>query len=128
MRNLLLLSLLVVLLFSSSFREDTNPLLGRWEWSHVYKEGPVTILAVFKANGVYDGFANKKAFVSGTYKVKNDTLYISDAICNSKYQGTYKLKFFGNRDSVKFDVLQDTCSGRKQGIDGTVYKHIKASK
>lgn len=124
MKKSIVLSLLVICLLSAAFREDPDPLAGRWEWHHVFKEGPMTILAVFRTNGTYDGFANKKAFVTGTYKVKHDTLYISDATCNAKYTGMYKLKFFGARDSVQFKVIQDTCRGRRKGVDGFTYKRI----
>jgi len=110
-----------------SYPEETNPLVGRWEWTRVYPEGPLSILAVFRSNGTYDGFANKKSFVSGTYSVKHDTLFISDPVCNSKYSGTYKLTFLGQRDSVRFNVIQDTCKGRRGGVNGMVYKQVKVT-
>jgi hypothetical protein len=122
MKKLLFLSLLGISLFGMSFIYDTSPIVGRWE--HIFKDGPTNFLVVFRADGTYDGFANKKAFVSGTYKMKNDTLYISDPTCNSKYAGTYRVEYFGKQDSIKFHVIQDTCIGRREGADGLVYKHI----
>ncbi|TDO20816.1 hypothetical protein [Pedobacter duraquae] len=128
MKKVFFATMLAISIINFSFTEDTNPLIGRWEWSTKHVEGPLTILAVFKTNGIYDGFANKKNFVTGTYQVKHDTLFIADPICNAKYNATYKLKFFGKQDSVQFNVIQDTCAQRRKGIDGFVYKRLPAAK
>lgn len=119
------LSIVIVILFCVfSFTSDTNPLVGRWEYSGTYQGGPFKFLAIFRANGTFDGFINKKEFVSGTYHMKHDTVYVSDPTCNAKYEGTYKVKFFGHLDSLKFHVIQDTCTGRKQGTDGFLFKKL----
>lgn len=128
MKKLVFFSLIVVTLCSFKFYDEPNPLLGKWEWKKVYKEGPIAIMLLFRNNGTYDGFANQKSFVTGTYRLKKDTLYISDPICNSKYEGTYKMTMYGAQDSVRFDVIADTCKGRVEGANATVYKRIKAIK
>lgn len=124
MKKTILLSLLAVFVCSLTFIED-NPIQGKW--NHVFKDGgpEVDFLVNFRADGSYDGFANKKSFVTGTYHMKHDTLYISDPVCNSRYEGTYKVTIFGKQDSVKFQAIQDTCKGRYEGVNGLFYKRVK---
>jgi hypothetical protein len=125
MRKKYLLSICsIVLLAIVSFTIDTNPLVGKWENSSVFKGDPYKFLAIFRSNGTFDGFMNNKEFVSGTYHMNHDTLYMSDPTCNSKYEGRYKVEFFGQIDSLKFHVIQDTCKGRVEGTDGLSFKKI----
>ncbi|MCX2475009.1 hypothetical protein OQZ33_11765 [Pedobacter sp. MC2016-05] len=121
------LAFIAIVLAICSFKliDEPNPLLGKWESKTVYKEGPLSILLLFRADGTYDGFANKKTFVNGTYHVSKDTIFIADPICNSKYNGKYKLTIFGERDSVKFDVISDTCKARVAGANGFTFKRVK---
>jgi len=115
-------------LISFSFTNENNPLVGRWEFATKYQESTLNILTVFKADGTFDLFANKKPLVTGTYQVKHDTLFIADALCNANYSATYKLKFFGKQDSVQFNVIQDTCIRRKTSVNGVTYKNALAVK
>jgi len=125
MKKILCLSIFVsVLLPVTAFTIDDNPLLGKWEHSGKSQGQPFNLMAIFRANGTYDGFINKKEFVSGVYHMNHDTLYIADATCNDKYNGTYKMEFFGKLDSLKFHVIQDTCVGRRQATDGKVFKKL----
>ncbi len=129
MKKFYLFSALVIILFPDiSFTIDGNPLVGKWENKGTSHGQAFNLMAIFRANGTYDGFINKKEFVSGLYHMKHDTLYIADATCNDKYEGTYKMEFFGQRDSLKFHVIQDTCVGRREGTDGKVFKKITAVK
>jgi len=125
MKKLILSSLLAIGLLSAFKFNDESPIVGRWELNSVFQGQPFSFLVVFRSTGNYDGFLNKKTFVSGTYQMKHDTLYISDPICNSNYKGTYKVEFFA-QDSIKFHVLQDTCRGRKEGVNNLVYKKVKS--
>jgi hypothetical protein len=126
MKKLLLLSLLAIALLSAfKINEDTNAIQGRWEMNSVYQGQPFSLLIVFRNNGNYDGFYNKKIFVSGAYQMKHDTLYLSDPICNSAYQGSYKIQYHGQMDSLTFHVVQDTCRARREGSDGYSFKKVK---
>jgi hypothetical protein len=120
----LLITIIVVLFSITGFTIDTNPLVGKWQHSGKSQGQAFDLMAIFRANGTYDGFINKKEFVSGVYHMNHDTLYIADATCNDKYNGTYKIEFFGKLDSLKFHVIQDTCVGRRQGTDGKVFKKL----
>jgi len=123
-KNYLLNIFCIVLFATVSFKIDINPLVGKWENSGVFKGDPYKFMAIFRANGTFDGFMNNKEFVSGTYHVNHDTLYMSDPTCNAKYEGTYKIEFFGQQDSLKLHVIQDTCKGRVEGTDGFLFKKI----
>ncbi|SDD97514.1 hypothetical protein SAMN05216464_103213 [Mucilaginibacter pineti] len=125
MKKFYLFSTLAVILFSAvAFTSDTNLLVGKWEYSSTYQGGPFKLLAIFRANGTFDGFINKKEFVSGTYHMNHDTLYMSDPTCNAKYEGVYKVEFFGQRDSLKFHVVQDTCAGRREGTNDKLFRKV----
>lgn len=129
MKKFCLLSTLAIMLSSAiAFKTETNLLVGKWEHTGTYQGAPFNFLAIFRANGTFDGFINKKEFVSGTYHMNNDTLHMSDPTCNAKYEGSYKVEFFGRQDSLKFHVVQDTCMGRRQGTDGLLFKKITAAK
>jgi hypothetical protein len=122
-------SIFITVLFAAlSFTADNNPLVGKWEYSSKQPGGPFKLLAIFRGNGTFDGFINKKEFVSGTYHIKQDTLYIADPTCNVQYEGIYKVEFFGRRDSLKFHVIQDTCKGRRGATDGFLFKNVSTAK
>lgn len=126
MKKLALFGIIAVLLSSVfAFKDEPNPVLGRWENNSIFQGKPFSFLVIFKANGNFDGFANKKIFVSGIYHMQHDTLYIADATCNSNYFGTYKINFMGQADSIQFKVIKDTCRGRVQGTDKFVFKRVK---
>lgn len=129
MKKLYQFSISVTVLFAAlSFTADNNPLVGKWEYSSTQPGDPFKLLAIFRANGTFDGFINKKEFVSGAYHMKHDTLYISDPTCNAQYEGIYKVEFFGRRDSLKFHVIQDTCKGRREGTNGFLFKNVSTAK
>jgi hypothetical protein len=123
MKKQIAISLLAMTLFSFTLVDETSPILGKWQ--HYFQKESINFLVIFKKDGSYDGFANKKAFVNGTYRMKHDTLYVSDPTCNSKYEGTYTIEYFGKQDSIKFHVIQDTCQGRNAGVNNLVYKRVK---
>lgn len=125
MKKTLFIIALALIICSFKLTADTNPLPGKWESKTVYKGGPLTIMLLFRADGTYDGFANKKTFVNGTYRVKKDTIFIADPICNSKYDGKYKLTIYGDKDSVRFDVIADSCKARVEGANGFTFKKVK---
>lgn len=125
MKNAFTLLFLALAAVAISFTAKPNKLEGRWESKQQTPDGPFILLAIFHANNTYDGFINGKAFVTGGYTVTNDTMKISDALCNANYQGTYKLKFF-TPDSVQFIALSDTCKARHDGTNMVIMKRLTA--
>jgi hypothetical protein len=125
MKKTFLFSIFCAVLFAAvSFISEINPLVGKWEYSGTDHGRPFKFLAIFRANGTFDGFINQKEFVSGTYHMNHDTLYMSDPTCNAKYEGSYKIEFIGQPDSIKPHVVQDTCIGRRMSTDGKVFKKV----
>lgn len=124
MKRITLLSLLAITLLAFKIKDEPSPILGRWEFRSIEHGSPFSFLLIFRSNGRYDGFMNKKTFVSGTYYMKYDTLYIADPICNSAYEGTYQIAYHGKADSLTFHVIRDTCRARREGSDGFTYKKV----
>lgn len=125
MKKIILFSLLALVVLSAfKLIDGPNPLVGRWENTRIFQGSKISLIGNFKADGSYSGFINKKAFVTGKYQMKHDTLYIDDSTCGAGYSGTYKVQFFG-QDSLKFHVIKDTCQGRREGTDNFLFRKLK---
>jgi len=125
MKKLILLGLLALVLFSAFvWPADPNPLVGKWENVRTFQGAQISLIGNFKADGSYSAFINKKVFVTGKYQMKHDTLYIDDSTCGPGYVGTYKVKFY-QQDSLRFQVIQDTCQGRREGTNNFLFKKLK---
>lgn len=107
------------LLLSFAFADT---LTGRWQTKPSAK-GNVTSV-VFKHDNTFEGYINKKPFTSGTYAVQGDTLTFTDNGCLD-LRGTYKLIFFSNADSLRFEAISDSCTERKGGMERTVLGRVK---
>lgn len=99
-----------------------NGIVGKWE-SQPSPKGNITRV-VFKADNTFDGFVNKKPFVTGTYTFKDTILSFVDNGCDGK-KGVYRVVFFSNADSIRFVPLSDSCGERKDGMSRTVLGRIK---
>ncbi len=89
-----------------------HKLVGRWE-SKPSEKGNVTGV-VFK-DSTFEGYVNNKPFVSGAYKLENDILSFVDNGCEGK-RGVYKIIFFCGSDSLRFEPVNDSCEGRRNGM------------
>jgi hypothetical protein len=123
MKKALFSSLLFALTAVASIA-PSNPLVGRWQ-----QQFPGQLLLLnFRADGTYDAFINGKVFVSGKYLLKQDVFTLNDGLCNLNYYGTYKLSFYSGNDSIRFQVVQDTCRARRRGSDGLTLGRVKSAK
>lgn len=115
----LLATLSVILILSScqnnSEKEPVRNILGEWDSHEVFDGKSFVFLARFKADGTFDGLSNGKLVISGQYRVNADTIFFKDAICNLDYEASYKLTWF--KDSIRFNVINDTCQERIKGSD-----------
>jgi hypothetical protein len=101
-----------------------DPLSGRWE-SRPSEKGNITGV-VFKQDNMMEGYINKKPFVSGTYSFNPGDSVISfvDNGCNGM-RATYKVMFYSNSDSLRFQVIDDSCGERKNGMLRLVMGKVK---
>ncbi|PUZ19692.1 hypothetical protein GA0116948_12315 [Chitinophaga costaii] len=123
MKKMLIGSVLALAAGLYAFTEAPHTLQGRWENVTSTKDGTYRFLAVFRADDTYDGFMNGKAFLTGKYHFQNDTLTLSDHICQEGYTGTYFVQFV-TPDSLVFRLINDTCSIRREGTDGVTFKRL----
>lgn len=112
---------LSTLLFLCSSIEK-NKLVGRWE-TQPSVNGNVTG-ALFKEDSSFEGYINRKPFVSGTYQLKDSILSFTDNGCNGA-EAKYRVFFFSNDDSVRFRAIDDPCAERKAGMERTVLGRVK---
>ena len=99
-----------------------NKLIGRWETKPSAK-GNVTGV-VFNKDYTYEGYINKKPFVSGTYSLNRNTITIEETGCNGA-TAIYQLIFFSHSDSLRFEAISDSCTERKEGMQRTVLGRVK---
>jgi hypothetical protein len=100
----------------------TDELIGNWETKPSPK-GNVTRV-IFKSDNSFEGFINKKPFVTGKYTLENNVLSFVDNGCNGK-KGVYKIIFFSNSDSLRFESIEDSCEERRNGMIRTVLGRVK---
>jgi hypothetical protein len=85
-------------------------------WKITYPGGSQTTI-IFRNNGTVRAEIPSEHFtVEGKYKMKGDILYVTDSTCGSGYWGKYKSTFFTN-DSAYAEVIEDSCSGRRNTVD-----------
>lgn len=118
--KILLLSAAIGLLLS--FSPNNNPLAGRWSTKPSNK-GNVTSVE-FRSDSTFDGFINRKAFVSGTYTLQDSIFSFVDNGCEGK-RGVYKTIFFSYGDSLRFEPISDSCLDRRAGMSVLVLGKIK---
>lgn len=104
---------------------DRDKLTGRWQ-SQPSSKGNVTTVE-FKPDNSFEGFINRKPFVTGTYKVEDSILTFVDNGCNGM-TGIYKLDFFSKGDSLRFVAVKDSCVERNKGMSRLVMGRVKPLK
>lgn len=112
----------VITLLFAFISADT--LTGRWE-SMPSVNGNVTGV-VFKNDNSFEGYVNKKPFVSGTYSYSpEDSVFtFTDNGCNGA-KGVYKIQFFNNSDSMRYVVINDSCTQRAEGMQRLTLGKVK---
>ena len=118
--KMIVFSAFTILLFA--FTAEIK-LTGRWE--SVSPTGAVTGV-VFKDDGTFNGDVNKKPFVYGTFRFneKDSMFSFVDNGCQGM-QGTYKIDFFSNSDSMRLIAISDSCLERKAGMQRLVLGRVK---
>ncbi len=120
MKKLLISS--VTLIFAACTNKSSL-IVGRWQ-TKLQKDTIFT--AVFKADDTYEGYSNKDMFTKGTYSFKDRVLTFENdkmTAC-SDIKGSYKLTFTADT-AMRFDVINDSCTGRNRGSDRMVLVRVK---
>ena len=114
--------LISAVIIMSSTLTSKDKLAGRWETKPSAK-GNVTGVVFYK-NNTYEGFVNKKPFVSGKYNLRRNIITIEENGCNGA-RGVYKIIFFSHSDSLRFEPISDSCTERREGMTRTILGRIK---
>jgi hypothetical protein len=99
-----------------------NKLTGRWETKPSPK-GNITGV-VFNNDNTYEGYVNKKPFVSGKYSLHRNIITIEENGCNGA-GAVYKIVFFSHSDSLRFEPISDSCTERREGMTRTILGRVK---
>lgn len=107
---------LLFAVFVSSVSDDD--IIGQWQAN---LPNNITGTMHYKKDSTFDVFVNKKLFASGKYTYKNNIItLVEDNGCIDKnggyLKGAYKINFFAS-DSIQFEVIYDSCSGRKHDLN-----------
>ena len=97
-------------------------IIGKWETKPSPKGNITTV--IFKDDNSFEGFINRKPFVSGHYSFSDGVLSFTDNGCKGQ-QGIYKIDFFSNSDSLRFEPSSDSCDERRNGMIRTVLGRVK---
>ncbi|HTD95083.1 MAG TPA: hypothetical protein VK644_14760 [Chitinophagaceae bacterium] len=119
MKRIMIFSIVVSAL---AFTTTRDKLIGRWQ-TKPSVNGNVTGI-VIKADSSFEGFVNKKPFTSGHYTVADSLFSFVDNGCDGK-RAVYKLIFFSNDDSLRFEPVTDSCVERKRGMSQLVMGRIR---
>ncbi|RYY57259.1 MAG: hypothetical protein EOO09_03215 [Chitinophagaceae bacterium] len=129
MKKFLILTAVTFLLASCSNSPKTNfptSIVGEWDSHLVINGKPDVFLARFKPNGSFDALSNGKLLLSGEYRTSGDTVFMRDGFCDMAYEGVYRFTF--PNDSLRFDLVADTCQGRVHGSDKVTLGRVSSTK
>lgn len=129
MKKVLTLTCLIFLL--ASCNENAQPaapktIVGEWDSKQEINGKSDVFLARFKADGTFDALSNGKLMLSGEYRTTGDTIFMRDGLCTMDYEGSYKFSF--PNDSLRFDLIADTCAGRVHGSDKVTLGRVSSTK
>ena len=99
-----------------------DKLTGRWETTPD-ENGVITGIG-FKPGNTFEMYVNKKPFASGTYALDDNIISFVDNGC-VETRAIYKIIFFCNSDSMRWEPIQDSCTGRRVGIPKLVLGRVK---
>jgi hypothetical protein len=115
----LAISLIIMTIFSFPVKDK---LTGRWE-TRPSQKGNVTGI-VFKEDKSFEAYVNRKPFASGKYTLQDSVFTFTDTGCEGK-PGTYIPVFFSGNDSLRFEVVSDSCLERQNGMKHIVLGRVK---
>src|ERR1044072_5035804 len=100
---------MIISLFALATGDD---IVGKWETTPSPTGNAFGVN--FKTDGSFEMYQNRKPFGSGHYTFSKDTFRFTDNGCDGK-PGVYKINFFSNKDSLRFEAISDSCVQRREG-------------
>jgi hypothetical protein len=119
MKRVIIFSLFILAFLAFASKKKIT---GRWE-TKPSEKGNITGV-IFNRDNTHEVYVNKKPLVSGTYKIRRNTIRIEETGCDGAV-GMYKLIFFSNGDSLGFEPISDSCAIRRNGMSRTVLGRVK---
>lgn len=113
-------TLIVFTLLMLAFKAPQS-ITGKWE---TLQPGGNTLGMVFKADNHFEGYINRKPFVSGTYTFEDDIIIMNGDGCINM-PGKYRIHFLKNTGAIRWEVINDSCTDRKKGLDNIVFTRIQ---
>ena len=98
-----------------------DKLTGRWQ-TKPSVTGAVTGV-VFTSDSTFEGYVNKKPFTTGKYRIQDSLFVFTDNGCNGA-EGIYRMIFFNDEDSLRFDPVTDSCTERKKGMSKLIFGRV----
>jgi len=106
-----------LLLIAFPFIPPKHNIVGRW---FTYTSDGSKFYIDLKSDGTFQNYYKEKLVHYGNYTFKDPVVLINDKeddSCGSGYWGKYNVTFFG-KDSLSFVAIEDSCAGRKEGVNG----------
>ena len=110
----------IVTTLSLFFEKDV--LTGSWETKPSVKGNTTGI--VFRPDNSFEGYVNKKPFVTGTYTLHNSIFSFVDNGCEGK-EGIYKILLSSNNDSLRLELISDSCVERREGMKRLILGRVR---
>jgi hypothetical protein len=114
--------LISMALFTLTVATEKDKLTGRWETKPSEKGNTTGVL--FKDDNSFEGYVNRKPFVSGKYVLQDSIFSFTDNGCDGA-RGVYKIIFFSDADSIRFEPISDSCMERRAGMSRTILGRVK---
>ena len=122
MKKIYLFTASVVLITVLAFVSIKEKIIGTWKITY---PGGSQVTIIFRNNGTVRAEIPSEHFtVEGKYKIKDNIVSIMDSTCGTGYWGKYKQTFFSN-DSAYAEVIEDSCTGRKNTVDKQTLIRVK---
>jgi|GEM_PF-898656 len=123
--RLLVLFFLVACQAADGPADGRKSIQGKWAQRHTHDDKTYhDFIAFFKTDGTYDGIEDGKVVLAGgNYRQHGDTVTLNDASCNPYLVGQYRIIRYAG-DSLRFELIYDSCTARREGTLPLRFKRI----
>ncbi|HEY5391821.1 MAG TPA: hypothetical protein VIJ57_06885 [Hanamia sp.] len=118
MKTLFILFAGFLLFTAFAFIPPKHHIVGHWV---EHKPDGSKVYIDFKGDGTFASRYKGKVDMYGNYTFADPVFSITDKEnggCGNGYWGKYNVTFIG-KDSVSFAVIEDSCTGRREDVNGS---------